>query len=195
MRAVYFEVLFDGFIKRTLQLEEVTSLKIAIERAKAVKGIQEENFEKGRKNFNGRRFDFKNKDHQQNFYNKNGKNEGSNGRGKNVSREEGKNVSRKTFSKECWQFGKTGVSRKQGKHGLVELVGESSTHKIETPDVDKNVFKINRISEENENFCFKGTVDGKSCSFKIDTGSDISILNKRFIQRGRENYFLSKIVI
>lgn len=43
----------DGFVRRTLQLEGITSLKLAVERAKAVKIIQGENFER-RKDFEKR---------------------------------------------------------------------------------------------------------------------------------------------
>lgn len=42
--------LVDGKIKRTLQLEGVISLEVAIERAKTIKIIQENSFS-GRKNF------------------------------------------------------------------------------------------------------------------------------------------------
>jgi len=52
----------DGFI-RTLQLEGITSLKLAIERAKAVKIIQGKNFERKRnfeKRFEKRKRDARN---------------------------------------------------------------------------------------------------------------------------------------
>lgn len=56
MRAVYFD--FDNFVRRTPQ-EGVISLKMAVLRAKTVKEINEQNFEKqigngnfGRKKFN-----------------------------------------------------------------------------------------------------------------------------------------------
>lgn len=41
----------------------------------------------------------------------------------------------------------------------------------------QNSFKSNKIVFNRGFFCFKGFVDGKLCSFKIDTGSDVSILN------------------
>jgi len=44
--AQFISSLLDGFVRRTLQLEGLTSLKLAIERAKAVRVIRENNFEK-----------------------------------------------------------------------------------------------------------------------------------------------------
>ncbi|KYN12401.1 hypothetical protein ALC57_15430 [Trachymyrmex cornetzi] len=41
----FISALSDGFVKRTLQIEEVTSLRMAIERAKLVKLIQESSFQ------------------------------------------------------------------------------------------------------------------------------------------------------
>jgi len=51
--AQFVSTLLNGFVRRTLQLEEITSLKLAVERAKAVKIIQGENFER-RKDFEKR---------------------------------------------------------------------------------------------------------------------------------------------
>lgn len=54
--AQFVSALSDGFLRRTLQLEEVISLKIAVERAKVVKIIQGNNFErKFGKNENSRK--------------------------------------------------------------------------------------------------------------------------------------------
>lgn len=51
--AQFVSAISDGFIRRTLQLEGISSLKVAIERAKTVKSIQESYFEqKKRSNFN-----------------------------------------------------------------------------------------------------------------------------------------------
>jgi len=44
--AQFIAALSDGFLKRTLQLENITSLKVAVERAMAVKVIQENSFSK-----------------------------------------------------------------------------------------------------------------------------------------------------
>ncbi|KYN29280.1 hypothetical protein ALC57_01282 [Trachymyrmex cornetzi] len=43
--AQFISALSDGFVKRTLQIEGVTSLRVAIERAKSVKLIQESSFQ------------------------------------------------------------------------------------------------------------------------------------------------------
>jgi len=48
--------LYDGFLRRTLQLEGITSLNLAVERAKTVKIIQGKNFEKNRENY--RKFNY-----------------------------------------------------------------------------------------------------------------------------------------
>jgi len=48
--AQFIAALSDGFLRRTLQLENVTSLKIAVERAMAVKVIQESSFSKSKFN-------------------------------------------------------------------------------------------------------------------------------------------------
>lgn len=78
-----------------------------------------------------------------------------------------------------------GVSGEKGKLGLVELLGASSTNKIKAPgEESKNIFKINRIKHCN-NFCYYGKVDNQDCLFRIDTGSDVSILNKRFANENR----------
>ncbi|KYN29413.1 hypothetical protein ALC57_01146, partial [Trachymyrmex cornetzi] len=51
--AQFISTLSDGFVKRALQLEGSTSLRIAIERAKAIKLIQENSFQhKKENNFN-----------------------------------------------------------------------------------------------------------------------------------------------
>lgn len=78
-----------------------------------------------------------------------------------------------------------GVSGKKGKLGLVELLGANSTYKIKAPGGgDGNIFKINRIKHCN-NFCYYGSVENQDCSFRIDTGSDVSILNKKFVNRNK----------
>lgn len=64
--AQYVAALSDGFIKRTLQLEGINSLKTAIERSKAIKVIHENSFEKKRENNK-----FVNKKIGEDFINKN----------------------------------------------------------------------------------------------------------------------------
>jgi len=55
--AQFVSALSDRFVSRTLQLEGVTSLRIAIERAKTIRLIQKSSFEQRKKNVNveGRR--------------------------------------------------------------------------------------------------------------------------------------------
>lgn len=76
------------------------------------------------------------------------------------------------------------LSRIDGKRGLVELTGTSSAKENRAPVKKKqniNLFKINRIKYGNKDFCYFGTVDNKSCLFKLNTGSDISTLNSRIV--------------
>ncbi|XP_071652338.1 uncharacterized protein [Temnothorax longispinosus] len=54
--AQFVSALSDGFLRRTLQLEGVTSLKTAVERAKAIKIIQGNSFERKREYF-GKNFE------------------------------------------------------------------------------------------------------------------------------------------
>lgn len=49
--AQFVSALSDNFLRRTLQLEEITSLNLAVERAKAVKIIQGECLDKKKENF------------------------------------------------------------------------------------------------------------------------------------------------
>jgi len=93
--AQFIVALTDGFIKRTLELEGVNSLKTALERAMAIKAIQGNSFVKGN--------DFRREKGKNKFINKKceekewtiGKN--------NKFRKEGK-----SFKRECWQCGKQG---------------------------------------------------------------------------------------
>jgi len=50
--AQFISAIYDNFVKRTLQLEYITSLSLAIERAKTIKMIQGEGYEKKRGNLN-----------------------------------------------------------------------------------------------------------------------------------------------
>jgi len=50
--AQFISAIFDNFVKRTLQLENIMSLNLAIERAKTIKMIQGEGFKKEKENFN-----------------------------------------------------------------------------------------------------------------------------------------------
>lgn len=120
--AQFISALSDGFLRRTLQLEGITSLNLAIERAKIVGLIQGEHFErKKEKNFNGKFNNFgkfksanyqraERNDAQKNYKNENGNKNSENMRKRNEKR----NSSGNDFSsrgKECWTCGKTGHFR------------------------------------------------------------------------------------
>lgn len=38
-----------------------------------------------------------------------------------------------------------------------------------------------------KNFCYLGTVNGKNCSFRVDTDSDVSILNEKLVKVSEKN--------
>jgi len=46
------------------------------------------------------------------------------------------------------------------------------------------------IDAEENPFCFKGIVGGKLCFFKVDTGSDVSILNRKLVNFSKERLLL-----
>jgi len=80
-----------------------------------------------------------------------------------------------------------------GKQGLVELRGAGSTIMAEAPGIVNQCFRISRIKKNF--FCYKGFIDGKTCFFKIDTGSDVSVVSERLIGGSKsrckiENCFL-----
>jgi len=52
-----------------------------------------------------------------------------------------------------------------------------------------NVFNINVFNFSDiscKNFYYNGKIEGRNCSFKIDTGSDVSLVNEKFIQRSKK---------
>ena len=115
--AQFLSALSDGFLRQTLQLEGITSLKLAVERAKAVKIIREENFERKRDGygkFSGRNFEQKNfekgerKDARKAGDAKVAEGEGKGGNGQK-GKWRGNNFG--INSRECWTCGKTGHFR------------------------------------------------------------------------------------
>lgn len=123
--AQFVSALSDGFLKRTLQLENVSSLKSAVERAMAVKVIQEgcfprkyenRNFNYGNDRRNGNKFSGNINGHR---FNGNFKRNGDNNKNKdNESSSQGNskagsNKTGKYFNKnraqrrECWNCGST----------------------------------------------------------------------------------------
>jgi hypothetical protein len=94
--AQFIAALSDGFIKRTLQLENVTSLKSAIERAMAIKVVQKNSF-KGYE-----------------FYKKNKGTEEDSKSSTNFQKNKSLNKFQKNKiaqNKECWQCGARGHFR------------------------------------------------------------------------------------
>lgn len=54
---------------------------------------------------------------------------------------------------------------------------------------DDNYFKtfsINRIKQNSDCFCYGGKLDCIYCNFKIDTDSNVFILNKKFVKEEKE---------
>ncbi|EFN73165.1 hypothetical protein EAG_04002 [Camponotus floridanus] len=90
--AQFVSSLLDGFVRRTLQLEGISSLKLAVERGKAVKIIQGENFERK-------------KDYERRF--EKGKGDALTHERKSKEEENGKQKG----TKECWLCGKAGHYR------------------------------------------------------------------------------------
>jgi len=78
------------------------------------------------------------------------------------------------------------MPQQRGKLGLVDLLGERPTYESQSPKV--NYFCLDKVKQLNEDFCYKGKLNGKICSFRIDTGSDVSIINNKFIE-GTERKF------
>lgn len=72
----------------------------------------------------------------------------------------------------------------QGKRGLVSLGGEGTTCEVNSPVI--NEFLVNRIREGSNYFCFPGRLDKINCVFRIDTGSDVSIVNRKLVAEGKE---------
>src|SRR5580765_8257699 len=85
-----------------------------------------------------------------------------------------------------------GMSNISGKQGLVELYGASPTKEINAPEkMNNNYFKVNRIFNKNL-FIYQGMVDGENCTFKVDMGSDISILNEKLVRGPRRQFKINK---
>jgi len=107
-----------------------------------------------------------------------------------------------------------GVSGQTGKQGVVELCGVNSTGIKKSPqhvylinncscdiidnvcccnmhNVNQSSFRNNKAENNLKEFCFAGQLDDKNCVFKIDTGSDISIVNKNLIELNKVKYKLN----
>jgi len=101
--------LVDNFIKKTLRLEGINSLKTAVVRARAIKEIQEECYDRGRGNSNFSRRNFFEKRNQGDKKIEEEK-EGENG-SKGVKNAFRKNKINDSSRKECWLCGKQGHFR------------------------------------------------------------------------------------
>ena len=73
-------------------------------------------------------------------------------------------------------FSVSGKYTGEGKLNFVELSGADSM-KEQAPIT----FKTGRIGILKERFSYFGILNGRECLFRIDTGSDVSIVNQRFI--------------
>jgi len=100
--AQFVSAISDSFVKRTLQLEGITSLRLAIERAKAIKIIRADEFQR-KNNFKSQSgFNFRTKENGER------KKEESNGKEKERF---GDNYLKKKNLKECWKCGAKGHFR------------------------------------------------------------------------------------
>lgn len=92
------------------------------------------------------------------------------------------------------------MSTKKGKRGLVDLGGERSTIRKGSPlegqrrQPQKKYF-VNRISHKFKEFYYKRKLNGENCNFKIDTGSDISIINKGILKEKGEEILEEKLIL
>jgi len=64
-----------------------------------------------------------------------------------------------------------------------------------TPKLFSSLFRINRIKTKNNYFYHRGKIDGKKLFFKIDTGSDISILNSSLVEREKKEILIKRIAV
>lgn len=79
---------------------------------------------------------------------------------------------------------------REGKLGIAELSGACSAQGCKGPA------KLSRISSGLSDFCFRGRVNGRTCVFRIDTGSDVSVLREDLLGPLKsptpvERYFLT----
>lgn len=63
---------------------------------------------------------------------------------------------------------------------------ERSTRINNSPKIKYSI--INRIQRVSKDFCYSGNLNGKRCVFRIDTGSDVLVVNKRFVREKDERF-------
>lgn len=78
------------------------------------------------------------------------------------------------------------MSQQEGKQGLVDLGGEWSACVNKSPGIQCSF--INRIREAKRDFCYIISLNEKKCVFKIDTGSDVSLVNRKFVRQGEQKF-------
>jgi len=64
------------------------------------------------------------------------------------------------------------MPQQRGKLGLVDLFGKKSINEGQTPKFNYSYLK--RVKRLSEDFCYKGKLNGKVCSFRVDMSFDIS---------------------
>ncbi|KYN50244.1 hypothetical protein ALC62_05960 [Cyphomyrmex costatus] len=113
--AQFISALTDGFVKRTIQLEGITSLRFAIERAKTIRIIQENSFGH-KKDFQNSKERRKESENGKEGENNKEKREKEDGKGKFSKNKNGVKFGNK---RECWECGKEGHFRSEcpGKAG------------------------------------------------------------------------------
>ncbi|XP_011859239.1 PREDICTED: uncharacterized protein LOC105556748 [Vollenhovia emeryi] len=93
--AQFVSGVYDGFTRRTLQLEGISSLNLAVERAKGIEIIQGESFERGKGNFYGSGVIKERKATEEGLENGSGREKKS------------------AYGRECWSCGKIGHFRSE----------------------------------------------------------------------------------
>jgi len=78
---------------------------------------------------------------------------------------------------------------------LVELSGADSTHSYEAPLQPRKYsssMKGKIVRGREKKFCFEGLIDKRVCIFKIDTGSDVSVISSRLIDSSKRRIPLER---
>ena len=52
----------------------------------------------------------------------------------------------------------------------------------------KRCFLVNRVHKVFKDYCYTGFLNNKECIFKIDTGSDVSLINRKFVREGERRF-------
>jgi len=77
---------------------------------------------------------------------------------------------------------------------LVELSGADSTSYKAPLQPKKYLSSVKEkfVKEKKKKFCFKGLIDKRVCIFKIDTGSDVSVISSRLIDSSKRRIPLDR---